>query len=269
LVVSVGRSVPVVVKCWNGCAQADVLGCGVLDHDERARNERGADAGEFERRRLQEEIERLARQIEGVRALYRRGEAAAGTIVETFLLSREITLSVPPVLRFVRHCPHRDDPGYDRPHYPAMVAPIVNVRGEMIAIHKTFLRPDGSDKADFPKELQRETCGPMKGGSVRLAPHKPGVPLISGEGLESVLSAMQLFRRPGWAALSASGLKAQELPPEVREVWLAGDNDESLAGQEAVLFAYGRHTAEQRHVKIMLPHHPGEDFNVVLRARAW
>jgi hypothetical protein len=33
-------------------------------------------------------------------------------VIESYLRSRDITLPVPPVLRFLQHCPHRPDPRY-------------------------------------------------------------------------------------------------------------------------------------------------------------
>jgi putative DNA primase/helicase len=181
------------------------------------------------------------------------------TPVEAWLRMRGHTGPVPPMLRFLQHCPHRNGS-----HYPAMVAPIVNIAGEQIAIHKTFLRPDGRGKVDLPREQQRETCGPMKGGAVRLAPHRPGVELLVGEGIESTLSAMHLFGLPGWAALCAPGIEALDLPAEVRAVVIAADNDVNGVGQRAALSAQARWIAEGRSVRILVPPNPGEDFNDVL-----
>ena len=145
-----------------------------------------------------------------------------------------------------------------------MVAPIANIAGEQIASHKTFLRPDGRAKANLPKKEQRETCGPMKGGAVRLAPHRADVELLIGEGIESTLSAMQLFGLPGWAAICAIGIEALDLPNDVRRIVIAADNDENGVGQRAALSARERWTAEGRMVRILLPPNAGEDFNDVL-----
>jgi phage/plasmid primase-like uncharacterized protein len=145
-----------------------------------------------------------------------------------------------------------------------MVAPIVNAAGEQIAIHKTFLRPDGRGKTDLPKTEQRETCGPMKGGAVRLAPRCADLELLVGEGVESTISATQMFGLPGWAALLSSGVEALDLPVNVRQVVVAADNDMNGVGQRAALSAHERWAAEGRSVRILLPPNPGEDFNDVL-----
>lgn len=48
---------------------------------------------------------------------------------------------------------------------------------------------------------------------------------------------MQLFDLPGWAALSAPGIKSLGLPERVRDLVIALDNDENGTGQEAALFS--------------------------------
>jgi hypothetical protein len=155
------------VKCWGGCTAPEILDAlrsrGLIDgvpdpEQEEARRKRAAAAAKAE-------VERAKRKIDRARSLYQRGAPVAGTPVEVYLRSRGITIPIPPALRYLRWCPHRNGR-----YFPAMIAPIVNVAGEQTAIHKTFLKPDGSGKADLPKEEQRETCGPMKGAAVRLAP---------------------------------------------------------------------------------------------------
>ena len=53
-----------------------------------------------------------------------------------------------------------------------MLAP-VNVTGEQIGVHLTYLRCDGGGKATLPKEYQRECRGVIHGGAIRLAEHDP------------------------------------------------------------------------------------------------
>ena len=149
-----------------------------------------------------------------------------------------------------------------------MLAPVVNVSGEQTGVHMTYLRRDGGGKADLPKEFQRECRGVIHGGAIRLADHNPDAELIVGEGIESTLSAMQIFGLPGWSAVFAGGLKTVELPPTVRRIIIAADNDASGAGQRNALAAYDRWTAEGRAVRIKTPPDVGDDFNDVLDARA-
>jgi putative DNA primase/helicase len=255
------------IHCFGGCESRAVFdelrASGLLgEHPDAFRRE----ADETRRHRRESaakaEIERIERGICAARDLYRRSVSAAGTLVESYLRSRGITGPIPPALRFLEHCPHRNC------HcYPAMAAPIVNVAGEHVAIHKTFLRPDGG-KADLPKKEQRETRGPMKGGAVRLAPHCANLKLLIGEGIESTLSAMQMFGLPGWAALCAPGLEALDLPDDVRRIAIVADNDANMVGQGAALVAWQRWSGEGRSAEILLPPNVGQDFNDVLLAGA-
>ena len=75
---------------------------------------------------------------------------------------------------------------------------------------------------------------------------------------------MQIFGLPGWSAVYAGGLKTIELPPDVRRIIIAADNDVSGAGQRNALAAYDRWTAEGRSVRIKAPPVVGDDFNDVL-----
>jgi DNA primase len=261
--ISAGRGGKVLFKCFGGCGQSDVLAAlcdlGLFG---RERIDRGH-VSEAERKRrdgaeLAAEIDRLRRRIDRARALYGRAVPAVGTPAEHYLRSRSIMLPPPECLHFLRHCPHRNGR-----YYAAMVAPIVNVAGEQIGLHKTYLRPDGSGKANLPKPEQRETCGPFKGGAIRLAPHRASAELLVGEGIEPTLSAMQLFGLPGWAAICAPGIEAVELPSQVRAVAIVVDNDENHVGQRASLLAFERWIAEGRAVRILLPSNPG-DFNDIL-----
>jgi hypothetical protein len=264
LTIADGRDGKLIVKCFGGCEWREIFGelraLGLIEGRPVDINPERED--EFRRRREAEataEIERLRRRITAARDLYRRGGPAAVSPVETYLRLRNISGPIPAVLRFLQHCPHRNG-GY----FPAMVAPIVTAAGEQIAIHKTFLRPDGRGKADLPKTEQRETCGPMKRGAVRLALHRADLELLVGEGVESTLSAMRVFGLPGWAALSSNGVEALDLPANVRQVAIAADNDMNGVGQRAALSARKRWAAEGRSVRILLPPNAGEDFNDVL-----
>jgi hypothetical protein len=260
------RNGTVLVYCFGGCESREVWrelrDRGLIgDGGDRRSPERIEEQRQREAAAEKAEQERIRRRIEQARARYRHGEDAVGTPVETYLRSRGITIAVPGVLRWQRHCPHRNGN-----YYPAMVAPIVNVAGEQVSIHKTFLRPDGSGKADLPKDEQREVYGPMKGGAVRLASPRAGSALLVGEGLESVLGAMQMFGLPGWAALNAGGIEALEIPEDVREIAIAADHDANGAGQRSALVAHGRWAGEGRRIKILMPPAAGTDFNDVLRS---
>jgi hypothetical protein len=116
-----------------------------------------------------------------------------------------------------------------------MVAAIVDVTGAFIGVHRTYLRPDGSGKADV--QPAKAMLGRCRGGSVRLA--AAGEAVLIGEGIETTLAGMIATGLPGWAALSTSGMKALALPPAVRRVVLCADHDENGAGERAARIRRG------------------------------
>jgi len=73
-----------------------------------------------------------------------------------------------------------------------------------------------------------------------------------------------LFGLPGWAALSAGGIKNLLLPPEARRVVIAADNDANGIGWKGALTAARRWSFEGRQVRIDMPPVPGIDWNNVL-----
>ena len=78
---------------------------------------------------------------------------------------------------------------------------------------------------------------------------------------------MQMFGLPGWAALSATGIEALDLPDEIHEVTIVADNDANGVGYAAALTAYERWQGEGRGVGILMPPNAGDDFNDVLQGR--
>jgi hypothetical protein len=199
------------------------------------------------------------RRIQRAREIYAAG--VWDERVQIYLGSRGIELTSP-VLRFLEQTPHRLGA-----HLPAILAPVVDVNGEQIGVHMTYLRLDGGGKADLPKDLQRECRGAIRGGAIRLCEHDPDSELVIGEGIETTFSAMQLFGLAGWSALYAGGLKTLELPSPVRAVIIAADNDANGAGRRNALAAYDRWTAEGRSARIVAPPVVGDDFNDVLIKR--
>jgi phage/plasmid primase-like uncharacterized protein len=191
---------------------------------------------------------------------WERALPAAGTIVETYLASRALGRVAPPALRFRPALRH-----YETAHLgPVMLAAVRDVAGTVRAVHRTWLRPDGTGKADV--EPVRKTLGNPFGCAVRLAP--AGAALVVAEGIETALAAGLLFDLPAWACLSAGGLEAVALPASVRRVLVAADHDLNGTGQRAAQALAQRLAAEGRCVRIATPDRPGDDFNdVLLRER--
>jgi phage/plasmid primase-like uncharacterized protein len=136
-----------------------------------------------------------------------------------------------------------------------MVAAVQSVTGQLVAIHRTFLTLDGTKKA--PVSASRMMLGPCQGGAVRFA--KAAEEIAVGEGIESCLSVAQACPDLAvWAALSTSGLKAVQLPPEATTIVILADADGP--GEEAAQAAAERFTREGCKVRIARPP-AGCDFN--------
>jgi len=144
---------------------------------------------------------------------------------------------------------------------PALIARIRGTNGNAMGLHRTFLRPDGSGKADVPSN--KMMLGPASGGAVRFGPDQPIIALA--EGIETALSISRASRLTVWATLSTSGMKGLILPPApVAEVVVicADHDDAGLAAAEATA---ARLEAEGRAVSVITPQAKGTDFNDVLR----
>ena len=245
----------VLVRCHAGCDQEDLI--AVL----RSRGlweEKGYRRDRITRRRPRRSQEGVPnrdsdKRVDAALAIWKAAGPTQGTPVETYLVGRGLHLIAPPTLRFHAGLKHPSG-GI----WPAMVALVTRGCDDTpLAIHRTFLARDGSGKA--PVDPQKMMLGPCTGGAVRLGPI--GDRLMIAEGIETALSAMQATGKSAWAALSTSGLRALDLPNDVRDVIVLADGDE--AGEAAARDCAWRWKREGRRVRIARPAQ-GLDFNDLL-----
>ena len=180
---------------------------------------------------------------EAARRLWAISRPIHGTVAETYLRNRGITdLRNCGSLRFHPRCWYRGDPDNPadrvRDAWPALIASVRDGGGKLTGAHRTWLVPDGSDKA--PVSTPRRAMGQLLGHSVRF-----GVAddvMAAGEGIETMLSLRQVAPAlPLVAALSANHLAALELPSTLRRLYLVRDDD--AAGHGAVGALSDRATA--------------------------
>jgi phage/plasmid primase-like uncharacterized protein len=201
----------------------------------------------------------IARRLTLARRIWDAAFNARGTPVGNYLAGRGISsLPVPPSLRWAPRCWHPS-----RIYLPAMVGLVVNVNGELIGVHRTFLRPDGSGKADI--DPQKASLGPIAGGAVRMGELRPQAPLIVGEGIESALAMSELTDWPAWAALCASGVERLSLPQDARNIVIAVDRDHTGIGEASARRAASRWVSERRRVRLVIPNRIGSDGNDLLQ----
>ena len=170
---------------------------------------------------------------EAARRLIAASKPIAGTIAETYLRERGITpLRDYTALRFHPRCYYRQDgetPAGPRADWPALVAAITDLDGTMTGAHRTWLDLSGRTKA--PVETPRRAIGHLLGNAVRFGTALDVV--AAGEGIETMLSLQSVMPTlPIAAALSANHLAALVLPPALRRLYIARDNDP--AGHRAV-----------------------------------
>jgi putative DNA primase/helicase len=179
-----------------------------------------------------------------------------------YLYSRQCWLDpLPEVIRY-RYAVAR----IGRPH--AMACRIDHDQFGSIGIHLTKLRLDGCGRlSEAECRLPREIIGRCAGGAVWLGAPQPDKWLVVGEGIETTLSVALPLGVPGWAALSANGIKSLVLPPEAQMVLVATDNDKDGTGERAANWAAQRWRGEGRAVKVMMPPTVGSDWNTVLMGR--
>lgn len=247
----------VLVRCHAGCDQEEVIStlrASGLWTQSGARSPR-----HFAPRRVLTGSESDAndrKRTEAALSIWQVAAPSAGTMVETYLGSRGLNLAPTARLRFHAGLKHPTGSVW-----PAMIALVTRGSDDVpLAIHRTFLAGDGGGKA--PVDPQKMMLGPCRGGAVRLA--EPGDVLMVGEGIETCLAAMQETGHPAWAALSTSGLRALDLPSDVRDVIVLADGDDP--GEAAARDCALRWKREGRRVRITRPPR-GMDFNDMLVSR--
>lgn len=247
----------VLVRCHAGCEQERVIaalrGRGLWGESGPRSSPWTAHRKPVEREPDCDDAKRTERAL----AIWQLSKPSPETPVAAYLASRGLHLPPSEALRFHTAMKHPSG-GF----WPAMVALVTNgTDGAPVAIHRTFLARDGDGKA--PVDPQKMMLGPTRGGAVRLA--DPGKVLMVGEGIETCLAAMQASGHPAWAALSTSGLRALDLPKDVRDVIVLADGDE--AGEAAARLCALRWKREGRRVRIARPPQ-GKDFADILPSRA-
>lgn len=265
-------------KSWLGLDDADPARLQQRRREADARAQERAAAADRERKQGQKRA----------RARWLQASPIAGTPAETYLRGRAIDLRMlgraPRVLRFHPKLQY----GYEGPKLPAMVAAIVNLAGKHVGTHRTWLKADGSGKADAAElgvdargqpNDPKKVMGPYWGGHIPLwkGVHKqplrdvpPGTDIYVSEGIEDGLTAA--CADPGLriiAMVSLGNLLSIELPPQMGRLILLKQNDPP-GSPAAKLFARGvaHQRAQGRHVLVVEVPDGVKDLNDLAREEA-
>lgn len=186
-----------------------------------------------------------------------------GDLAHRYLESRGVEeLIYPDTLRFAPKL--RDGDGGIRPAMVAMVG--VHGQAKFVSMHRTFLKPDGSDKAEMaaPRKLM---AGELPDGACVMLSDYTGGPLGIAEGIETALSASALFGLPVWAAINANLMTKWHPPAGCEEVAVFADNDAKFGGQSAAYQLAHRLACKGHAVTVHVPEMAGTDFNDIWKRR--
>jgi DNA primase len=138
-----------------------------------------------------------------------------------------------------------------------------DVQGEVMGIQRIWLAHDGQGKADVPKP--KRSLGRVKGAAIRLGELDGSGAVTVCEGPEDGLSLLEMLGGPIWVAAGATFLPHMQLPPEVRSIVIAADNDP--AGATAAQLAAQAFAERGLSVRIIRPLAAYKDFNDELRGK--
>lgn len=254
------------------------LGLEDLSPEFRAKLEREAEAAR-QRRERQEHESRAQREarIKQARDRWFKLPPITGTPAETYLeQARKIPLGeIASPLNALRFCADRVVPETGE-IFDAMQAAMTNAKGEVRAIHTTFLAEGGTDKADMER-AKRVFC-PPKGSMIRLSRGASGLTeaeaikrgrtaevLAVSEGIEDALSwsLIQPAHRTA-AAYSLDNIAHIPLPDCVRQIIVLADNDPNgsqASGALPRVVEQLRQRAGERAVLVQRPPEHFKDLN--------
>lgn len=181
--------------------------------------------------------------------------------VDLYLRARGITLSeFPEVLRFHPQLPYYNDDQKFEGKFPALLALVQDKKNFAVTLHRTYLGNACKANVLKPKKLMSPIFpGASSGAAIKLYEPRDNR-LALAEGIETALAFSIATKLPAWATISAVGMENILLPPYVREVIIAVDNDESGCGQKAAYRLAKRLLIEGRTVKSVIPPCVGNDF---------
>ncbi|MEO5951568.1 MAG: toprim domain-containing protein [Chloroflexia bacterium] len=208
---------------------------------------------------------RIARGIASAQAIWNEAAPIKGTIAEAYLNFRGCQVSEAIIaaasLRFHPHCIF----GYER--YPAMVALMRNVAtGQPSGIHRTALKDDGTGKRTLPEgKSAKMMMGTPKGSAVMLM--QCSTILGISEGIESGLSASQLFGIPVWATMSAKGIADFPVIYGLKHLTVFADHDP--VGLAAARSCGGTYKEAGIEGQIRCPPKNESDWNSYMKDNKW
>ncbi|MHB1218061.1 MAG: DUF7146 domain-containing protein [Alphaproteobacteria bacterium] len=175
---------------------------------------------------------------EAAQRLFAMSQPIRRTLVETYLRNRGIKAAHDAgALRFHPRCYYRPDDNLPTETWPAMIAAVSDLDGNLTGAHRTWLDPEGFSEATLgkaPIDTPRRAMGGLLDHAVRFGAADDV--LAVGEGIETMLSLRCVLpTMPMAAALSAAHLAAILFPETLRRLYIAHDDDPAGDGAMAAL----------------------------------
>lgn len=148
-------------------------------------------------------------------------------------------------------------------HYETMIAVVLNPEGKLSTLHRTFLMDGKKADIESPRKVMPSTI--IEGSAVRMGDVLPCGTLGVAEGIETALSAKQMFGVPVWSVLNSGMMEKWQPPAEATSIVIFGDNDWSYGGQKSAYALAARLYREGRKgIQVSLPDKIGTDWNDTL-----
>lgn len=163
--------------------------------------------------------------------------------------------------------------------YPAILALMRDSKGNPVAVHRTWLSKDKTDKAPVVKAKKLSQTAGAAGAAIRLYNAIGSDVLGLAEGTETAHAARQLSagrywpelgKVPVWATYSERNIRNFVIPEELlatlKKIVIFADNDESGTGLAAATEFKERMAVEHPEIEVVIkmPDVVGNDWNDVL-----
>lgn len=200
---------------------------------------------------------------------FKRLHPLKGSPVELYLQLRGIEILPPRAVRF-SPSEYYDQTSGDlseviTERHPAKVAIAADDRGRPIYRHCTYL--DGGQKIDAEVQRKLFTLTEYQGScAVRLFPVTEEMGIA--EGIETALSASQIYGVPTWATLNACLMERFKAPDGVKKLIIFSDNDDHGRGLAAAFTCAWKNLLSSNDVEAVKVVWPAtvNDFNDLLQS---
>jgi putative DNA primase/helicase len=146
---------------------------------------------------------------------------------------------------------------------PAMIGIVKNRSGKNVTLHRTYLGIYGKAQIQSPKKLMPAICDSLSAESAAIRLFSINDTVGIAEGIETAISARQLFDIPTWAVINTSIMAGFEPPEGIKKVVIFGDNDANFVGQKAAYELANKLFLKDYIVDVQIPDMVG-DWNDIL-----